>query len=330
MKFSIVVPVYNRPGEVFELLTSLSQQTFSDFELVLVEDGSIQPCDREVEQFRSHFSINYIVKENTGRSDSRNTGLAHIRGEYVLCFDSDCILPPSYLEKVNRALQVDDVDCYGGPDKEQPSFTPMQKAINYAMTSFWTTGGIRGGKAKTGRFEPRSFNMGFSRKVYDAVGGFKNMYGEDIELSNRIRQAGFSIQLLPDAFVYHKRRVSLKKFYKQVYIFGQARINVHKLHPGSLRIVHTLPALAVLSGLIILILSVLVSPCLLSLPAIYMLLLLVDAFIRTKNLRITGLALLASLTQIAGYGTGFIYAFIKKIILRQGLEEWEMIKKVYK
>ena len=353
MKFSIIVPVYNRPEEVFELLNSLSEQTFFGFEIVLVEDGSTKPCAQVVEQFRAQssvseddgstnhciqeagktrkrFPIQYIVKENTGRSDSRNVGMSHAKGDYFLFFDSDCILPPHYLETVNRLLIDDYVDFFGGPDKELPSFSPMQKAINYAMTSFWTTGGIRGGKKNMKRFEPRTFNMGFSRNVFEVVGGFRDMFGEDIDLCHRIRRSGFSIKLFSEAFVYHKRRVSLKKFYKQVHIFGQARINIHKLHPGSLRIVHTLPALAVSGSLILLLLAVLISPWFLFLHAVYLLLLFTDSLVKTKNLRIAGLSLITSFIQIIGYGIGFINSFVKKVLLRQGFEEYEKILKVYK
>ena len=330
MKFSIVVPIYNRPDEACELLQSLSEQTFKDFELVLVEDGSTKPCISEVEKFRTLLSINYLAKENTGRSDSRNVGMANAKGDYFLFFDSDCIIPPHYLEIVNDFLTNNYADCFGGPDREQATFSLMQKAINYAMTSFWTTGGIRGGKKKTGRFEPRTFNMGFSRAVYEKVGGFKNMYGEDIELSNRIRRAGFSIALFTKAFVYHKRRVNLKKFFKQVYIFGQARINIFKIFPDSLRIVHSLPAIAVMGGFLLLLLAVVVSPRFLGLPAVYLALLFFDALAKTKNLSVACLSLIASVIQITGYGTGFIYAFVTKIIFRQGFEDAEKIKKTYK
>ena len=330
MRYSIIIPVYNRPDEVNELLTSLSEQTFTGFELVLVDDGSTKPCAEVVEKFRPHFPVRYIVKENTGRSDSRNVGMANATGDYFLFFDSDCILPPAYLETVNNLLNDDYVDCYGGPDRELPTFSPMQKAINYAMTSFFTTGGIRGRKKNMKRFEPRTFNMGFSRNVFEQVGGFKNMFGEDIDLCNRIRHAGFSIKLFPEAFVYHKRRVNLNKFYKQVFIFGQARINVHLLHPGSLRIVHTLPAFAVLGGILILLLAIWVTPWLLGLPVAYLLLLFTDALHNTKNLRIACLSLLASIIQITGYGLGFILSFVRKILLRQGLETSEKIIKVYK
>ena len=330
MVFSIIVPIYNRPDEARELLESLSEQTFTDFELVLIEDGSTKPCDAEVAQFRERFSINYIVKVNSGRSDSRNTGMKNAKGDYFIFFDSDCIIPPHYLETVNNLLSADYTDCFGGPDREHPSFNVMQKAINYAMTSFWTTGGIRGGKVNMEKFKPRTFNMGFSREVYEKVGGFKDMYGEDIDLSIRINRAGFKTRLFRDAFVYHKRRVNLKKFYKQVHIFGQARINLYKLYPDSLKPVHTLPTLFVAGSIVILFLSILISPLFLYMPAFYLLLLFVDALLKTKNLLITVLCLATSLIQLFGYGFGFIKAFVQKIVLRKGLEDLETIKRVYK
>jgi len=330
MRYSIIVPIYNRPDEANALLQSLSEQTFTDFELVLVEDGSTQPCADEVETFRTKFPISYLVKENTGRSDTRNVGMANARGDYFIFFDSDCIIPPHYFETLSRLLDEDYADCFGGPDREQASFTTMQKAVNYAMTSFWTTGGIRGGKTKSERFEPRTFNMGFSRKVYEEVGGFKDMYGEDIELSNRIRRSGFKIKLFHDAYVYHKRRVNLKKFYKQVNVFGQARINVNILQPGSIRLVHTLPALAVLGSIVILLLACFISPWFLCLHAAYFVLLFTDSLLKTKNLRIAGLSIVTSFIQITGYGLGFITSFVRKILFRQGLEDRKTIQDVYK
>ena len=210
--FSLIVPIYNRPDEASELLESLARQTYTNFELVLVEDGSTLPCSDTVEPFRTKMNIHYIVKENSGRSDTRNVGMRNAKGDYFIFFDSDCIIPPHYLETVNQKLRNDYADCFGGPDKEHPSFTNMQKAINYAMTSFWTTGGIRGGKVSMEKFKPRTFNMGFSRAVYEKVGGFNDMYGEDIDLSIRINKAGFVTKLYHAAFVYHKRRVNLSGF----------------------------------------------------------------------------------------------------------------------
>lgn len=330
MQFSIIVPIYNRPDEAQELLDSLALQTFKDFELVLVEDGSTKPCGDEVEKYRTSININYIVKENTGRSDTRNVGMKHAKGDYFIFFDSDCIIPPHYLETVRQLLLDDYADCFGGPDKEHVSFTTIQKAVNYAMTSFWTTGGIRGGKVNMEKFKPRTFNMGFSRAVYEKVGGFKDMYGEDIDLSIRISQAGFTTKLYHEAFVYHKRRIDLKRFYKQVNIFGQARINLSKLYPGSLKIVHVLPALFVIGSIAILLLAIFISPYFLFFPAAYLFLLFFDALLKTKSFSIAGLSILTSLIQIYGYGNGFIKSFWEKIVLRKGLEDIETLKRVYK
>ncbi|MDR2147226.1 MAG: glycosyltransferase [Tannerella sp.] len=328
--FSIIVPIYNRPDEAAELLESLAVQIYTDFELVLVEDGSTKPCSSEVEKYRSLLNINYIVKGNTGRSDTRNVGMQAAKGDYFVFFDSDCIIPKHYFETLNRCLQEDYADCYGGPDREHPSFTAMQKAVNYAMTSFLTTGGIRGGKVNLEKFKPRTFNMGFSRKVYEAVGGFKDMYGEDIDLSIRINNAGFTTKLYRDAFVFHKRRVNLKKFYKQVNIFGQARINLYKLYPDSLKLVHALPAVFVVGSVGILLLAIFMSAWFLVFPAIYIGLLFLDSLAKTKSLKIAGLSIITSLIQIYGYGLGFIQSFVRKIIFRQGLEDLETLKKVYK
>ncbi|MDR0834962.1 MAG: glycosyltransferase [Tannerella sp.] len=330
MFFSIIVPIYNRPDEAAELLESLSIQTYKNFELVLIEDGSTKPCSTEVEKYASRLNINYIVKENTGRSDTRNTGMRAAKGDYFVFFDSDCIIPAHYFEKLNNCLKDDYADCFGGPDKEHPTFTTMQKAVNYAMTSFLTTGGIRGGKVNLEKFKPRTFNMGFSRAVYEKIGGFKDMYGEDIDLSIRIKIAGFTTKLYREAFVFHKRRVNLKKFYKQVNIFGQARINLYKLYPNSLKLVHTLPAVFVIGSILVLLLAVFVSVWFLAFPAIYILLLFGDALAKTKSIGIAGISIITSLIQIYGYGMGFIQSFVRKIIFRQGLEDLETLKKVYK
>jgi glycosyltransferase involved in cell wall biosynthesis len=330
MFFSIIVPVYNRPDEVAELLESLVHQTYSDFELVLVEDGSTKPCSAEVEKYASKLNIHYMVKENTGRSDTRNAGMKAAKGDCFVFFDSDCIIPKHYFETLSKYLQEDYADCFGGPDKELPTFTVMQKAVNYAMTSFLTTGGIRGGKIHLEKFKPRTFNMGFSRAVYEKVGGFRDMYGEDIDLSIRINNAGFTTKLYRDAFVFHKRRVNLKRFYKQVNTFGQARINLYKLYPDSLKPVHTLPAVFVVGSVAVLLLAIFVSVGFLAFPAIYILLLFLDSLAKTKSVKIAALSIITSFIQIFGYGLGFIQSFVRKIIFRQGLEDLETLKKVYK
>lgn len=211
MKYSVIIPVYNRPDEVNELLESLTLQTCKDFEVVVVEDGSSIPCQEVVEKYSDRLDIHYYNKPNSGPGQTRNYGAERSHGEYLIILDSDCILPPGYFEAVEKELQSSPVDAFGGPDRAHASFTDIQKAINYSMTSFFTTGGIRGGKKKMDKFYPRSFNMGVRRSVYQTLGGFSKMrFGEDIDFSIRIFKAGYRCRLFPSAWVYHKRRTDLK------------------------------------------------------------------------------------------------------------------------
>ena len=317
-KYSVIVPVYNRVDEVDELLRSLSEQTMKDFEVIIVEDGSTIPCGDAVERYRSCLDVKYYYKENEGRSIARNYGIDRSKGDYLIFFDSDCVIPPTYFETLDRLLTENPRDCFGGPDAAHESFSPTQKAISFAMTSFLTTGGIRGGKVQLEKFVPRSFNMGYSRAVYDSVGGFREMFSEDIDMSTRIRQAGFSIGLIRDAGVYHKRRVDLKKFWRQVHVFGMSRITLKLLYPDSLKIVHTLPALAVIIGILLVALGILCSPWWLLPIGLYLLAIFVAALTSTRSLKIALLAVPASIIQICGYGTGFIKAYFSKIVLRRG------------
>lgn len=318
MKFSIIIPVYNRIDEVDNLLESLTAQTLKNFEVIIVEDGSSEPCRNAVEKYNGQIDVKYFYKDNEGRSIARNYGLEHATGDYFIFFDSDCVIPPEYFETVTRELQANPLDCFGGPDAAHSSFTPVQKAINYSMTSFLTTGGIRGGKIKLDKFVPRTFNMGFSRKVYDKVGGFREMFSEDIDMSTRIRLADFSIGLLRDAKVWHKRRVDFKKFFRQVYVFGMSRITLKLLYPDSLKAVHTLPALFVLGCAALVLLAIFVSWWWLLPIAIYFLAIFIGALISTRSLRIAVLSVPASAIQLGGYGIGFIKAFVTKILLRRG------------
>ena len=248
---SLIVPVYNRPQEVQELLESLAAQDSRDFEIIIVEDGSTVRCDRIVEQYKSAIDIKYFFKENSGPGLSRNYGAERAEGKYVVFLDSDCIIPRQYTQVVRQACQEAGVDAFGGPDRAHDSFTNIQKAINYSMTSFFTTGGIRGQKQSMEKFHPRSFNMGFSQEVLKATGGFSGLrFGEDIDMSIRIMAAGFKTCLLPEAYVFHKRRTSFRKFFKQVYNSGMARINLYLLHPHSLKLVHFLPACFVIGCLL--------------------------------------------------------------------------------
>ena len=327
--FSIIVPVYNRVDEVRDLLDSLSQQTSMDFEVVIVEDGSSVRCDGVVKENSEKISIQYFYKENEGRSIARNYGLERANGEYFLFFDSDCVIPPEYIATLKSALDANYTDCFGGPDSAHSSFTDTQKAINYSMTSFLTTGGIRGGKVQLEKFVPRTFNMGYSRKVWEKVGGFREMFSEDIDMSTRIRQAGFSISLIRDAYVYHKRRTNLKAFCRQIYVFGMSRITLYLLYPDSLKLVHWLPAVFVMGVMAMAVLAICLSWMWILPLVAYLLAIFVTALFSTKNLKIASLSVITSVIQLGGYGVGFLKAYIWKILLRHGrnIEEEIAIRK---
>lgn len=328
-KFSVIVPVYNRIDEVDDLLRSLSEQTYKDFEVIIVEDGSTDPCKETVERYADRLDVRYFYKSNEGRSIARNHGIERSSGEYLIFFDSDCVIPQSYFEILDRELTERPLDCFGGPDAAHSSFTPTQKAISFAMTSFLTTGGIRGGKVQLEKFVPRSFNMGYSREVYDRVGGFREMFSEDIDMSTRIRKAGFSIGLIRKAEVYHKRRIDLGKFWRQVHVFGRSRITLKLLYPDSMKLVHMLPALAVVIGIVLVALGIFVSPWWLLPLGLYLVAIFIAALISTRSLGIALRAVPASVIQICGYGTGFLRAYFTKIVLGHGrnIEEEIAIRK---
>ena len=306
-RFSIIVPVYNRPDEVGELLDSLTRITYRDYELIIVEDGSATPCKTVVDAYKDKLPVSYYTKPNSGPGQSRNYGAERAKGEYLLIWDSDILIPQGYFEAIETFLQANPVDAFGGPDRAHESFTDVQKAINYSMTSFFTTGGIRGGKKKLDKFFPRSFNMGIRRAVYEQLGGFRAMrFGEDVDFSYRIVEAGYKTALIPDAYVYHKRRTDFRKFFRQVHNSGIARINLSILHPGTLKLVHTLPALFTLA----------VIPFLPLMP-LYALAVFADASIQNQSFKIGALAVVAAFTQLIGYGTGFIGAAFRRYVLKK-------------
>ncbi|MCH5227591.1 MAG: glycosyltransferase [Muribaculaceae bacterium] len=315
--FSIIVPVYNRPQEVEELVNSLADQTLKDFELVIVEDGSTITCRDTCQKFSDLINIKYYHKSNEGRSIARNYGMDRADGDFFIFVDSDCILPSDYIENLQKCLAENPTDCFGGPDTAHESFSDVQKAINFSMTSFFTTGGIRGGKKSMEKFTPRTFNMGFSRKVYDTVGGFREMFSEDIDMSTRIKNAGFKVVLYPEVKVFHKRRVNFSKFWRQVHVFGMSRITLQLLYPGSMKLVHWLPALFVIIGLGLVIASFFNYWFLIPL-LVYFVVLLISALYTTRNPKIALLAIPASIIQLGGYGTGFIQAYVWKILLGHG------------
>ena len=319
IRYSVIIPVYNRIDEVRDLLTSLENQTVKNFEVIIVEDGSTQKCDTVVDEAKARgLNVKYFYKNNEGRSIARNYGIERSSGDYFIFFDSDCVIPPDYFKTIDRELASNYLDCFGGPDAAHESFSDVQKAINYSMTSFLTTGGIRGGKINLEKFVPRTFNMGFSRKVFDRVGGFREMFSEDIDMSTRIKQGGFSIGLIRQAPVWHKRRIYMRKFLRQVYVFGMSRITLKLLYPDSLKLVHCLPAVFVIGCIILIGLGIFVSPWFIFPIAVYFILIFVGAVVSTRSFKIGLLAVPAAIIQLWGYGCGFIKAFFTKIILKRG------------
>lgn len=357
MKYSIIIPVYNRPDEADELLESLTRQTVKGFEVIVVEDGSAEPCKEVVEKYTNVLDVKYFVKQNGGPGPARNYGVEKAQGDYVLILDSDCVIPEGYLAAIEAELTENPCDAFGGPDAAHESFTNVQKAISYSMTSFFTTGGIRGGKKKGAmdKFYPRSFNMGMKREVYNELGGFAKMrFGEDIDFSYRIVEAKHSCRLFPEAWVWHKRRTDLGKFFKQVFNSGIARINLEKRHPGTMKLVHMLPMLFTV-GVLFLILMFLcgvgmmvLSPwlhdmgvdgevgmtqgvglclCCMSVAPLmfYSALLLVDSTLKNKNLIVGFLAVPAAFVQLMGYGFGFLKAWWLRCV--QGKDEFTAFEK---
>jgi len=326
MKYSIIIPVYNRPDEVEELLQSLTEQTFKDFQVIIVDDGSTEPCYRVYQRYEKKFRASYHYKNNTGPGQSRNYGTEFAKGEYFIVLDSDVVLPPGYLAAVEAELQREPADAFGGPDRSHESFTDVQKAISYSMTAFFTTGGIRGGKKKLDKFYPRSFNMGVRSDVYHKLGGFSNMrFGEDIDFSIRIFKGHYRCRLFPEAWVWHKRRTDFTKFYRQVYNSGIARINLFKRYPDSLKLVHLLPAVFTVGVIALCCLAVLgfmaqnYKLFFLSLLPIlaYAIIIFLDSLRVNRNVHVAFLSIYAAFTQLMGYGFGFIEAWWKRCILRK-------------
>ena len=333
MKYSFIIPVFNRPEEVDELLKSLTAQTVKDFEVIIVEDGSTRTCKSVCEGYSGALDIQYFMKKNSGPGQSRNYGAERSKGEYLIVLDSDVVLPEGYLAAVDAELAKTGADAFGGPDRAHDSFTDTQKAISYSMTSFFTTGGIRGGKKKLDKFYPRSYNMGIRRSVYLKLGGFSKMrFGEDIDFSIRIFKAGCNCRLFPDAWVWHKRRTDLRKFFKQVHNSGIARINLTKRHPGTLKLVHALPAVFAAGCALLVVLTAVAAAlgcphwwvCLTPF-VLFALIICADATRTARSLGVGLRAVAAAYVQLLGYGTGFIRAFYRRCVLGKG--EFEAFKK---
>ncbi|WP_036154885.1 glycosyltransferase [Maribacter forsetii] len=308
LSFSFIIPVYNRPNEIKELLDSLRLQTYDKtFEVVIVEDGSTISSEEVIGEYVDDLAISYYKKPNSGPGDSRNYGMARAKGNYFIVLDSDCILPPQYLVAAEKSLQEDFVHCYGGPDAAHESFSTVQKAINYAMTSFLTTGGIRGGKKSVDKFQPRSFNMGISKEAFSTVGGYGNIHpGEDPDLTIRIWNKGYRTKLISEAFVYHKRRIDWNKFYIQVNKFGMVRPILNKWHPETKKITYWFPTVFCLGFVVSVLLALVGFKIPWFIYSTYFLVLFIDALLKTRNLKVAFLSLVATAIQFFGYGYGFL------------------------
>lgn len=322
LQFSFIIPVYNRPEETEELLQSfVGLKTHIQYEIVIVEDGSTVTSKAIVERYKTKLNISYYYKENSGPGDSRNFGMHKAKGNYFIILDSDCILPPNYLAEVEKGLKAYYVDCFGGPDAAHHSFTDLQKAINFSMTSFITTGGIRGNKNSVDTFQPRSFNMGISKKAFLASKGFGRIHpGEDPDLSIRLWQLGFKTRLIPEAFVYHKRRISWGKFYQQVHKFGLVRPILNKWHPSTKKITYWFPTLFCLGFLVALLLLLVNFKWVFALYCMYFILALFLAWVNTKSLKVAVLSILAICIQFVGYGYGFLKSTVAIGILNKNSE----------
>ena len=319
MNFSLIIPVYNRPEEISELLQSLTQSDYKDkFEVVIVEDGSTITCQDQIAKYANQLQISYYFKANSGPGDSRNYGMLMAKGNYFIIFDSDCIIPNQYLVEVNCALSTNFTHCFGGPDKALDSFSDIQKAINFAMTSFLTTGGIRGGSEKIDKFQPRSFNMGLSKKAFEASGGFGNIHpGEDPDLSIRLWKLGYETKLFPKAYVYHKRRIDWNKFEIQVGKFGKTRPILDSWYPEYAKITYFFPSVFIVGLYFAILLVIFGIFQLVILYLMYFAIILIAASIQTNSLKIGMYAVFAVWKQFYGYGNGFLKSYFNIIILKR-------------
>jgi glycosyltransferase involved in cell wall biosynthesis len=315
LNFSIIIPVYNRPNEIDELLESLTKQDFTDsFEVLIVEDGSTEKSEDIVEKYKSQLDLKYYFKENNGAGASRNFGMEKATGNYFIILDSDVIAPKQYLFEVKKALEENYTDAFGGPDAAHESFTAIQKAINYSMTAVLTTGGIRGKKKSVGKFQPRSFNFGLSQAAFSRTKGFAKLkVGEDIDLTFRLWENGFETQLIENAFVYHKRRSTVKQFFKQTFAFGTARPQLNKRYPETAKLTYWFPSLFIIGFDISLIASIFGYWQLLTFYGLYFALIFMDSLFQNKNISVAFLSIITTFTQHLGYGLGFLESkFIKK------------------
>ena len=318
--YSVVLPTFGRPGDVDEFLASLSQQEFKYFEVIIVDATFNDSVGQVAGKYNNTLSLQYIYRKGLGISESRNLGVDHAKGDYVVFIDSDCIVPPQYFTEIESFLASNKADAFGGPDAASETFTPVQKSINYVMTSFLTTGGIRGRKKRVSKFQPRGFNMGISRKVFMDIGGYSGMkVAEDVDLSMRIHKGGYTTALIPDAYVYHKRKTSLYKFYVQMFMYGKARIDLILRHREALRITYLLPLFFILYLLAGFASAFFVMPVFyifLATLIFYALAVFIDSSLHNKSIGVGLMSAFAAYEFLTGYGLGIIFNFFRRIVFR--------------
>jgi|WetSurSiteA1Bulk_404760.scaffolds.fasta_scaffold00516_11 glycosyltransferase involved in cell wall biosynthesis len=324
MFYSIIVPTFSRPDEVTELLGSLADQEYKNFEVILA-DGSPDYSVRHVVESTGHkLNLKYLYRKGLGISESRNWGVENAKGDYLVFFDSDCVIPPHYFKTVNEYLLSDPLDAFGGPDKAGEDFNTMQKAISYAMTSFYTTGGIRGKKRHLGQYQPRSFNMGIRKEVFNLLDGFSGLQvSEDIDLSLRLKRAGYRVGLIEPAYVYHKRRSTFYKFFRQVFSFGGGRIDLQLRQRNALKPVHMLPSLFVfylLAGIGASMFSRSIFVFWSASVLAYMTAILIDATALNRSLIIGFISVYAAFVMLIGYGLGMLKTAFMRFVIRSKKE----------
>lgn len=322
LHYSFIIPVYNRPIEIEELLSSFLELDGNfEYEIVIVEDGSKETSKSVIERYANKLNITYFFKTNSGPGDSRNYGMQRAKGNYYIVLDSDVILPNNYLSAVDYYLKSNFYHCFGGPDAAHKSFSDLQKAINFAMTSFLTTGGIRGGSEAVDDFQPRSFNLGLSKEAFKATKGFGKIHpGEDPDLVLRLRKLGYKTTLIKAAQVYHKRRISWHKFYTQVNKFGKVRPILNSWHPRSAKITYWFPTLFLLGFICALFMALFQFLYPLLGYGLYFAAIFVSALLSTKSLKIATMSLLAVAIQFYGYGKGFLSSTLKLLTSNKSAE----------
>ncbi|MCH6201082.1 glycosyltransferase [Aquiflexum sp. LQ15W] len=323
MVFSVIIPVYNRPDEIRELLQSLTTQTFTDFEVIIVDDGSDNPCKLVVESFKEELQVRYFWIENIAQGFARNFGMNLAKGDYFVLFDSDCIIPSQYFEVLDKAIKTRKLDAHGGPDAAEEGFSNFQKAINYSMTSLLTTGGIRGKLKDPSKYQARGFNMGLSKKAFEVTKGFVDPNrGEDIELSMRLKKMGFRLELVEEALVYHKRKNTWQSFFRQSYSFGQNRINVSRYHRDAVKLVHLMPAVFLLGWIMVIGLMVIgywIPAFSVFLTAgflvygLWILAVFVHSTFINKSPWVGFLSVFTAFGQLSSYGAGLITEWVRKV-----------------